>query len=119
MVWPDKISVYHKLVQHQASETTPKPSFELHVMIVSEAHQRPAARCYEDIVTYNYKKGRKTQTLPPFMVEQFKAIWKLQEEAKSKCQQQILDIENRVRSLELNSWDREGAVEDMGSAGKR
>lgn len=88
-------------------------------MIVSEAHQRPAARCYEDIVTYDYKLGRKTQALPPFMIDQFKAIWELQEKAKGTWQQRIIEIESQVRTLELESWDREGAVEDLGSAAKR
>lgn len=114
MKWPDKISVYHKLAHNPASASG--SAFELLVMIVSEARQRPAARCHEDIVTYDYKLGRKTPSLPPFMVEQFKRIWEQQEEAKRTWQQRILDIENQVRRLELASWDREGDIEDMGSA---
>lgn len=119
MVWPDKVSVYHKLIQDPSSQASATSSFELHVMIVSEVHQRPAARCYEDIVTYDYRVGRKTSALPPFMVDQFKAIWDLQEEAKRTWQQRIMEIEDQVRTLELESWDREDAVEDMGSAAKR
>ena len=76
-------------------------------MILSEARQRPAARCFEDIVTYDYHLGRKTP-LPPFMAEQFKMIWEQQEQAKRTWQQRILDIENQVRELELGSWDRKG-----------
>lgn len=85
-------------------------------MIISEAHQRPAARCHEDIVTYDYKKLRKTPELPPFVFEQFKLIWELQEKAKVEWQQRISDLENQVRTLELESWDRSDAVEDTGSA---
>lgn len=87
-------------------------------MILSEARQRPAARCHEDIVTYDYKRNQKTPELPPFVFEQFKIIWDLQEKAKSEWQQKILEIENRVRTLEVESWDREDAVEDTGSAKK-
>lgn len=85
-------------------------------MILSEARQRPAARCHEDIVTYDYKKNQKTPELPPFILEQFKIIWELQEKAKKDWQQRILEIEGRVRSLETDSWDRPDAVEDTGSA---
>lgn len=85
-------------------------------MIMSEARQRPAARCHEDIVTYDYQKNQKTPELPPFIFDQFKNIWDLQEQAKKEWQQRILDIESQVRTLELESWDREDAVEDTGSA---
>lgn len=116
MKYPDKISVYHKLVQDPFSQAD-KSAFELQVVILSEAHQRPAARCYEDIVTYNYREAKKTP-MPPFMMEQFQRAWALQEEAKKVWQQRILEIEGRVRTLETNSWDREDAVEDTGSAKK-
>lgn len=84
-------------------------------MILSEAKQRPAARCHEDIVTYDYMKNQKTSELPPFIFEQFKIIWELQEKAKKDWQQRILEIEGRVRSLETDSWDRPDAVEDTGA----
>lgn len=116
MKFPDKISVYHKLVQDPSSSLSSQSAFYLQVMIMSESRQRPAARCHEDIVTYDYQRNQKTPELPPFILNQFKHIWELQEEAKKNCQQQILDIESKVRTLELESWDREDAVEDTGSA---
>lgn len=116
MKFPDKISVYHRLVQDPSSSLSSQSAFQLQVMIMSEARQRPAARCYEDIVTYDYQKNRKTPELPPFIFEQFKDIWDLQEQAKKDWQQRILDIESQVRTLELESWDRADAVEDTGSA---
>lgn len=95
MKYPDKITVYHKLTD------IPDPStFELQVLILSEAHQRAAARCYETIVTYDYKQNRKTPGLPPFIAEQFDETRKLQEEARTKWQRQVLDIEKRVSALE-------------------
>ncbi|KAJ5777840.1 hypothetical protein N7520_001086 [Penicillium odoratum] len=111
---PDKITVYQKLILDTASPS-PQSAFQLQVMILSEARQRPAARCYEENVIYDYQKNKKTQ-LPPFMFKQFKTIWELQEKAKLEWQQRILDIESRIRTLEIESWDRADAVEDTGSA---
>ncbi|KAJ5109120.1 hypothetical protein N7456_005795 [Penicillium angulare] len=113
---PDKITVYQKLVPDPSSSLSSQSAFQLQVMILSEARQRPAARCHEDIVIYDYKKNQKTPQTPPFIYEQFKNMWKLQEEAKKDWQDRILDIENRVRTLEVESWDRADAVEDTGSA---
>ncbi|KAJ6171180.1 hypothetical protein N7470_000247 [Penicillium chermesinum] len=113
---PDKITVYQKLIPDPSSHLASQSAFQLQVMILSEAHQRPAARCHEDIVTYDYKKNQKTPELPPFLYDQFKVIWELQEKSKLEWQQKILKIENRVRTLEVESWDRPDAVEDTGSA---
>lgn len=114
MKFPDKITVYHKLANSPSSPKDPT-AFELHVVILSEMWQRPAARCHEDIVTYDYRQAKKT-ALPPFMLEQFQRTWGLQERAKETWQRQILEIEGRVRTLEVESWDHDGAVEDTGSA---
>lgn len=75
MTWPDHISVFHKLSYlPSASES----SFTLDVMILSELHQRPAARCVEDIVVYDYKKGTKA-AIRPFMMKAFERTWEEQE----------------------------------------
>ncbi|KAJ5898989.1 hypothetical protein N7495_003733 [Penicillium taxi] len=116
MKFPDKITVYQKLVSDPSSSLSSQSAFQLQVIILSEARQRPAARCYEDIVTYDYKKNQKTPELPPFIRDQFQIIWELQEEAKKDWQRRILEIEDRVRRLETESWDRADAVEDTGSA---
>lgn len=116
MTSPDKITVYQKLVHNPSSSLSSESAFQLQVMILSEARQRPAARCHEDIVTYDYQKNRKTPELPPFILDQFVKMWELQEKAKAEWQQRILEIESRVRTLEVESWDRADAVEDTGSA---
>ncbi|KAJ5416057.1 hypothetical protein N7465_004752 [Penicillium sp. CMV-2018d] len=113
---PDKITVYQKLIPDPSRHLSAQSAFRLEVMILSEAHQRPAARCFEDIVIYDYKKNRKTVNIPPFVMEQFETMWKQQEQEKENWRQRIADIENRVRNLELESWDRADAVEDNGSA---
>jgi len=113
MTWPDRITVLHKLREEPAMDTD---SFVLDVVILSEKHRRPAARCVEDIVVYDYKKAKKAPLLP-FMVERFKETFQLQEEAKRIYGGRVTDLHNRVRDLEKASWDREDAKEDLGSAG--
>ncbi|KAL4759166.1 thioesterase family protein [Aspergillus foveolatus] len=115
MQYPDKVTVYHKLVHDPSASHSSQFAFHLQAMILSEARQRPAARVHEDLVTYDYKIGKKA-AIPPWLMKQLKDTWELQEQAKRQWQQRILDIEARVRKLEVESWDREDAVEDIGSA---
>ncbi|TIA31581.1 hypothetical protein D6C78_08819 [Aureobasidium pullulans] len=114
MKWPDHISVYHKLASEPTAETD---SFILDVVIMSELQQRPAARCVEDIVVYDYQAGKKAPLLP-FMVDAFRKTWKLQEEAKRVNSEKVRGLLKEVRALEQETWDREDAVEDMGVAGQ-
>jgi hypothetical protein len=123
MTFPDRITVYHKLSQAPPAPSSPASasysSWNLDALILSEARQRPVARCHEGIGTYDYDLGRKAETLPQFMFDQFRQTWELQQEAKKVWGQKISEIEAKVRALEMESWDRKGAVEDMGSAGGR
>lgn len=112
MKWPDKVTVLHKLRDQPNSDTD---HFILDVLILSEVHRRPAARCVEDIVVYDYKIGRKSP-LKPFMVDQFRETFALQEQAKEKYGIRVTELIKRVRELEEGSWDRPDAKEDMGSA---
>lgn len=114
MTFPDNISVYHKLRKAPSSSDS---SFKLDVIILSEVKQRPAARCFEDIVVYDYRAGKKT-ALPKFMLDQFVKTFELQEVAKRENGERVRRLVDRVRVLEVESWDREGAVEDLGSASK-
>jgi len=113
MTWPDRVSVYHKL-RSPPSEST--DSFILDVIILSERQQRAAARCVEDIVVYDYRKGER-KPLRPFMAEVFTQTFHLQEEARAKHTERILELLRQVENLEKESWDRKDAKEDFGSAG--
>jgi len=113
MTWPDRVSVFHKI---RSLPTTSTDSFILDVIIMSERHQRAAARCEEDIVVYDYKVGTKTP-LRPFMVKAFKETFQLQEEARERNCKRVKGLLEDIRALEAETWDKEGAVEDMG--GKR
>ena len=110
MTWPDRISVYHKLRTRPTKSTD---SMILDVMILSEVRQRPAARCLEDCVTYDYRQGRKT-TLPPWMLEQLEKTFDLQEISKSENSRKAKRLLDRVRALEKQTWDRADAKEDFG-----
>jgi hypothetical protein len=112
MKWPDKITVLHKLRDNPTQNTD---HFILDVLILSERHQRPAARCIEDIVVYDYRTAKKSP-LPPFMINKFQETFKLQEEAKEKNSERVRGLLERVRGLEQGSWDRLDAKEDFGSA---
>ena len=104
------MSVYHKL---RNAPTNSTDSFILDVLIISERHQRAAARCVEDIVVYDYRKGAKTP-LKSFMLRSFEEAWEAQEQARQQNGRSIGSLHERVERLEKESWDKEGAVEDMG-----
>lgn len=112
MKFPDHISVYHRIANEPTESTD---GFIFDVLIMSELHQRVAARVTEDCPVYDYRIGRKA-TLPPFMIDVLRETWRLQEEAKRENTQRVYGLLERVRKLEMESWDREGAVEDTGSA---
>ncbi|CAO2656210.1 Nn.00g050130.m01.CDS01 [Neocucurbitaria sp. VM-36] len=112
MKWPDRVTVLHKL---RNKPTTATDHFILDVLILSEVHRRPAARCIEDIVVYDYKKAQKS-ALMPFMMDKFRETFELQEQMKEHCSSRVKTLLDRVRQLEKGSWDRRDAKEDFGSA---
>ena len=112
MAWPDRISVYHKL---RAAPTASIDSFILDVLILSERHQRPAARCVEDVVVYDYRRGVKSP-LRGFMLDKFRETFELQEQSKLRNERRVKDLLQRAHNLEKHVWDRPDAVEDMGNA---
>jgi hypothetical protein len=71
----------------------------------------------EDIVVYDYRQAKKS-ALPEFMINKFMETFEMQEKAKEECGKRVEGLLGRVRRLEEESWDREGAVEDMGDASK-
>ena len=85
MTWPDRITVLHKLRDNPTQNTD---HFILNVLILSERHQRPAARCVEDIVVYDYRTAKKSP-LPPFMIDKFQETFKLQEQVKEKNSERV------------------------------
>jgi hypothetical protein len=109
----NECTVLHKLRNKPQADSD---HFILDVLILSEGHRRAAARCVEDIVVYDYKRGCKT-ALAPFMVDKFRETYELQEQAKEKYSGRVVRLLERVQGLEKSSWDRADAKEDFGSAG--
>ncbi len=116
LVYPDKISVYHKLRTLPSSDPAPS-AFMLDCIVLSHQHRRVAARLEEDIVVYDYKTARKT-SMPPFMQGLFADTYRMQEEQMVKARTRIWGLIAAVERLEKETWDREDAVEDLGSAKK-
>jgi len=110
MTYPDAISVYHKL-SSPPSQSSPANAFQLDVLIISERHQRIAARCTEDIVVYDYVKGQKVE-MRPFMRDAFERLWDEQEGESERVGRRVAEVEEMVNKLEK---ELEGAKEDFGS----
>lgn len=114
MVYPDRISVYHRLSTPPQHGQT---SFHLDCIVLSHQHRCAAARLEEDVVIYDYRKAGKT-AMPEFMLAQFEKTWKLQQEETIRARKRIWELIGGVERLERETWDREDAKEDMGSAVK-
>jgi hypothetical protein len=69
----------------------------------------------EHIVMYDYREGKKT-VLRPFMLKALKEIYSLQEQTESNSARRISELLRQVEALERESWNREDAQEDLGSA---
>lgn len=117
MTYPDRISVYHKLRVDPSSSSTPDSAFTLDCIVLSHNARRIAARLEEDIVVYDYKRARKT-AMPDYMVALFGETFRLQEQEMRRARGRIWELIAEVEELERETWDREGAVEDLGQAGK-
>ncbi|KAB5550865.1 thioesterase-like superfamily-domain-containing protein [Coniochaeta sp. 2T2.1] len=120
MTYPDRISVYHRLRHDPSSSSSSSPSspeppsaFTLDCIVLSHNAQRIAARLEEDIVIYDYRKAGKT-AMPGYMVDIFGETYKMQEAEMRRARARIWELIGRVEELERGTWDREGAVEDLG-----
>ncbi|KAL7272873.1 hypothetical protein RUND412_004306 [Rhizina undulata] len=124
IVFPDKVSVYHKLdtvgvdsFTLEAISSLPHPSRKAHInsvltsrKVLSEKHQRPAARCLEDLVVYNYQPAAPKipgkAPLPEFMKPQMEETLRLQKEAKEDASERMQELEDMVVSLERRVFGR-------------
>ncbi|KAF7552315.1 hypothetical protein G7Z17_g4409 [Cylindrodendrum hubeiense] len=99
MDFPDRTTVLHKLIS--------PPNYDsdhvlLEAVILSERHQRPAARCFEDIVVFNYKTAKKTP-LKGFMVDELRKTFEKQEASKKECEDKIESIIKAVEQIETSA----------------
>ncbi|KAL9085940.1 MAG: hypothetical protein Q9159_004440 [Coniocarpon cinnabarinum] len=114
MKYPDRVSVFHKLA---SSAEASSESFVLDVMILSEKERRISARLTEDIVLYDYQAAKKTTMAElPFMLQAFQGTQADQAEEAEKRIAQRRRLSEALRELEVASWNRPDAKEDLGSA---
>lgn len=114
MKYPDRVTAYHRLLD---LPTPDSDGFRLGCVILSEKHRRPAARCVEDNVLYDYRVGSKLKlSSRPFILQAFEDTWRLQQEAKLKWRRRVAELEAAVKRLEVGSWDNPNAVENLGTA---
>lgn len=96
MTFPDRVTVLHKLV------TKPDYSsdrFYLEAVMYSEQQRRPAAKCFEDIVVYDYRAAKKAP-LKPFMVDELQATYDLQEQKKKEAEKKVAELQAFVQQVE-------------------
>lgn len=96
MEYPDRATVLHKLVSRPDYDTD---HFLLEAVILSERFQRPAARCFEDIVVFDYQRGKKTP-LKGFMVDEFRKTFELQERSREEAEGRVGELVKTVERLE-------------------
>ncbi len=114
VVYPDSISVYHKLRLSPAS-SPPPTSLILDCIILSHKQRRVAAKTEEDIAIYDYRIAKKAE-MPKFMQDVLSEIWRLQQEEMVRARSQVWELIKAVEELERETWNRPDAVEDVGSA---
>ena len=99
MDYPDYTTVLHKL--------TVAPNYDsdhilLEAVILSERLRRPAARCFEDIVVYDYKAAKKTP-LKGFMVDELRKTYELQESNRREVEEKVYAIIQSVEKVEASA----------------
>ena len=70
----------------------------------------------EDLVTYDYKKGSKTE-IPSFARPALEATIAEQAAEQIRARSRIWQLLDAVEKLETSTWKRVDAVEDTGNAG--
>lgn len=96
MTYPDRVTVLHKLT----SEPQPDSDrFSLEVVIYSENQRRPAARCFEDIVVYDYQAGKKA-ALKPYIGNKFRELYDLQIQRQKESENKLDELQALVTEVE-------------------
>ncbi|KAL7914056.1 Thioesterase/thiol ester dehydrase-isomerase [Trichoderma velutinum] len=96
MTFPDRVTVLHKLVTKPDNSSD---RFYLEAVMYSEQQRRPAAKCFEDIVVYDYKAAKKAP-LKPFMVNELQATYDLQEQRKKEAEKKVAELHAFVQQVE-------------------
>lgn len=96
VTFPDQINVVYKLAQAPEANST---SLFLEAAIYSSRNRRLAAKCYEELVVYNYRKAERA-TLPPWLYAGLRDVWKMQGEAVEWAEKEIHELLRRFEEVE-------------------
>lgn len=85
--------------------------------MLSHRARRVAASVREAVAVYDYAAGRKME-LPGWMRAVLEDTVRQQDEELVRARRRVWTLLDEVQSLEKETWDREDAVEDLGSGTK-
>ncbi|KFA49935.1 hypothetical protein S40293_01231 [Stachybotrys chartarum IBT 40293] len=96
VTFPDQINVVYKLTQAPKADST---SLFLEAAIYSSRNRRLAAKCYEELVVYNYRKAERA-TLPSWLYAGLRDVWNMQGEAVEWAEKEIRELLRRFEEFE-------------------
>jgi len=114
LTFPDHFTIYHRL-KEPVSENASPTKILFSSLLLSTAAQRPSARIREEIVVFDYRI-QKSARLPEHMLNVLRARWEEQEQTKARWEKRAKQLEEMVEGLENKSWNKQGAVEDVGKS---
>lgn len=97
MKYPDHITVFHKLA-HEPKKDLDSLYFD--VVVLSEKHQRIAARLFEDVALYDYPKAKRvTLASLPFLSDALTEQWRRQKDAQKKWTEAAAELSEIAAAL--------------------
>jgi len=114
LAFPNHFTIYHRLSQ-PVSLTESPTRLLFSALLLSTGAQRPSARFEEEDIIFDYRT-QKSARLPDHMLDMLRLRWEAQEKARRVWQARANEIEEAITDLENATWNKNGAVEDMGVA---
>lgn len=99
MQYPDKVTVFHKLIVEPEYDSD---NIVLEAIILSEKHRRPAARCFEDTVVYDYRAAKKSP-LKGFMVDELRKVFQAQARSRQEYEKEAQRLTESLDEVEASA----------------
>ncbi|TLD19230.1 hypothetical protein PspLS_10011 [Pyricularia sp. CBS 133598] len=119
VVYPDTLNAYHKVIKLPdgpgEGDAATRSSMALGCVIMSKKQRRIVATVTEKVLFYDYRTEKKTDA-PEFALNVLRRACSDATDAKAEAAVRIRQFREAVERLEAESWKREDAVEDRGSA---
>ncbi|RPA75830.1 hypothetical protein BJ508DRAFT_417925 [Ascobolus immersus RN42] len=91
--YPEYYSTFHRVL------AVKKHSIELESLVLSETHKRPAARIFEDIVTFDYTANKKIE-VPQWLRSTLEKVIRMQDEEAQFWKGRRSDVDELVQETE-------------------